>query len=213
MNIERMQDYIAGARSLVDASGKQANSIYKALSPEARRGLAVLATGGLIFLFFAMVLFLWGNSMQEEVQRLRAERDMVAARAAKSSGKSATRLGTSDDVEGMFLQGETPGLALAAFQSVVSEAASASGLSVKRMQPLDSGDAEAGAPYRLGVDADGSLEQLRIFLAKIESMLPVMFVTGLEIRPSSSEGTQDPFPSEALKISVRIDAYGWRSPQ
>lgn len=213
INVERMQDYIAGARSLVDASGKEAFSLYRSLSPEARKGLAVLATGGFLFLFVALMLFLWESSLQSEVQRLTAERDMVAARAAKSSGEFATRLGPGDDVTAMFLEGATPGLALASFQSVVSAAAAASGLSVKRMQPMETGDAEAGKPYRLGIDADGSLDQLRTFLASVESMLPVMFVTGLEIRPSSSEASQDPFPSEALGISIRLDAYGWRDAQ
>lgn len=211
MNIERMQEYIAGARGLVDDSSKQAVSLYKSLSAEGRKGVVVLGTGAFIFLFISLMLYLWLSSAQDEVRRLTAERDMVAARAERAQGRSGVLLGPSDNVQPMFLQGATPGLALASFQSVVSEAATASGLSVKRMQPMETGDAAAKSPYRLGLEAEGSLEQLRDFLTRIESMLPVMFVTGLEVRPSSPEASQDPFPSEALRISARIDAYGWRA--
>ena len=38
--------------------------------------------------------------------------------------------------------------------------------------------------------------------------LPVMIVSRLELQPAAAEGSTDPFPSEALRISVAIDAEG-----
>ena len=208
-----MQDYIAGARSLVDASAKRTFASARKLSPEARKGVAVVVAAVLSLVIVALVLALWHSSVRDEVQQLTAERDMVAARAAKATQSAATRLGSADKVTGMFLEGATPGLAVASFQGLVGDAAANSGLSVKRIQPLATGDEAAAGPYRLGIDAEGSLDQLRAFLVQVESSLPVMFVSGLEVRPGAADGAETPFPAEALKISVRIDAYGWRASQ
>ena len=130
------------------------------------------------------------------------------ARAAKAVREGAARLTAADQVEQMFLAGDTPGLAIANFQNIAGEAASASGLSVVRMTPVDVGDGGEGRPFRLSIDADGSLAQLEAFLVAIERSLPVMIVSRLELQPAAAEGTADPFPSEALRISVAVDAEG-----
>ena len=43
------------------------------------------------------------------------------------------------------------------------------------------------------------------------ALIGVMFVTGLEIQPAAGEGEADQYPSEALRATVRIEAYGWRA--
>jgi len=180
------------------------------LSAEARKGLAVLGVAALALLCAAYLLYAWHAAAAERLQQAEAEHEMVAARAAKAASEGATRLTEADNVAPMFLEGATPGLVFAKFQSIAGEAATAAGLAVKRMQPVDTGDADGGMPYRLNMDAEGSIEQLRDFLADVESGLPVMFVTGLEVQPSAAEGEDDQYPSEALRMTVRIEAYGWR---
>ena len=105
------------------------------------------------------------------------------ARAAPMTGNP--RLTEADKPERMFLPGTTAGTTLAAFQSIVNEAATRTGMSVLRTQPLPTDEAEGLSPYRLAVDATGSLEQLRAFLTALESSLPVIIVTGFEIQPRS----------------------------
>lgn len=180
------------------------------LSVEARKGLAVLGVAALALLCAAYLLYAWHAAAAERLQQAEAEHELVAARAAKAASEGATRLTEADNVAPMFLEGATPGLVFATFQSIADEAATAAGLAVKRMQPVDTGDAEGGMPYRLNMDAEGSIEQLRDFLADVESGLPVMFVTGLEVQPAAAEGENDQYPSEALRMTVRIEAYGWR---
>lgn len=180
-------------------------------STEARMGVAIL---GLAALLSAVLVYLVLSLHAVAADRLRqaqAEHDMVAARAAKAVRDGAARLTAADNVAPMFLDGATPGLAFARFQSIAGDAAQRAGLAVKRMQPVDTGDATAGAPYRLSVDAEGSIEQLRAFLADVESTLPVMFVTGLELQPQAATGEGDGYPSEGLRMTFRIEAYGWRS--
>jgi Tfp pilus assembly protein PilO len=183
----------------------------KGFSAEARKGMAVLAVAALAVIVMIYLFLAWHSAAAERLRQAEAEHDMVAARAAKAAGEGVTRLTEADKVDPMFLEGATPGLVFAKFQSIAGEAASAAGLAVKRMQPVDTGDGEGGMPYRLNMDAEGSIEQLRDFLVDVESGLPVMFVTGLEIQPSAGEGEADQYPSEALRMTVRIEAYGWRA--
>ena len=183
----------------------------KDLSPEARRGIAVLGVAALAFLALMYLLLTWHAAAAERLRQAEAENALVAARTAKAVRDGATRLTTADNVTPMFLEGATPGLAFAKFQSIAGDAATAAGLAVKRMQPVDTGDGEGATPYRLTVDVEGSIEQLRDFLSDVESRVPVMLVTGLEIQPTAGEGEADQYPSESLRTTVRIEAYGWRA--
>jgi hypothetical protein len=183
----------------------------KDLSPEARRGIAVLGVAALAFLALMYLLLTWHAAAAERLRQAADENALVAARTAKAVRDGATRLTAADNVTPMFLDGATPGLAFAKFQSIAGDAATAAGLAVKRMQPVDTGDGEGAMPYRLSVDVEGSIEQLRGFLSDVESRLPVMFVTGLEIQPAAGEGEGDQYPSESLRMTVRIEAYGWRA--
>jgi hypothetical protein len=183
----------------------------RGFSMEARKGMAVLAVAMLAVAVFAYLMLTWHSQETERLYQAQSEHDLVAARTAKAVRDGATRLTAAADVAPMFIDGATPGLAFAKFQSIAGEAATAAGLAVKRMQPVDTGDGAGSVPYRLSVDAEGSIGQLRDFLAKVESGLPVMFVTGLEIQPAAAEGEGGGYPSESLRATIRIEAYGWRS--
>ena len=183
----------------------------KGYSTEARKGMAVLGVAGLAVAGLVYVIASLHFVAADRLRQAESEHEMVAARAAKAEKDGVARLTEADNVAPMFLDGATPGLAFAKFQSIAGEAASAAGLEVKRMQPVDTGDAEATMPYRLNVDVEGSLEQMRDFLADVESGLPLMFVTGLEMQPSTAEGEGDQYPSEKMRMTVRIEAYGWRA--
>lgn len=185
-------------------------SRLRGLSPEARKGLLV-AIGGLALLLAAAVLpYVWHAGLQEGVALQKAELELVEARASRAGDRNP-RLTEADKPERMFLPGTTAGTTLAAFQSLVNEAATRTGISVLRIQPLPADEVQGLSPHRLAVDAAGSLEQLRAFLAALESGLPIVIVTGFEIEPRSSEGpAAQPYPSEDLAMSLRLEAYAWR---
>lgn len=180
-------------------------------SMEARRGMAVLAVAAFAVIVLAYLILAWQSQEAGRLRQAEQQHQLVVARTAKAARDGATRLTAANDVAPMFLDGATPGLAFARFQTAIGDAASAAGLEVKRLQPVDTGDGEAAMPYRLSLDAEGSIEQLRGFLADVESHLPVMFVTGLDIQPAAAEGEADQYPSEALRMTLRIEAYGWRA--
>jgi hypothetical protein len=183
------------------------------LSGEARKGILILAGAVLLAIGLAASLFAWQASLSDRIAQQQAERDLVAARAAKKAREGAGRLTSADSPERLFLAGETPGLTIASFQELVGAAAARSGLNVVRVQPFESGDddAKTETSYRLGIDAEGSLEQLQAFLVSVEAMLPLIFVTGLDIRPEAATDAAEPYPSEALRASIRVEAHGWRA--
>lgn len=181
----------------------------RGLSAPARKG-AVVTVGSLaVLLALAVLPYLWQAQIKEQVAAQKAELALVEARAGRAQDRNP-RLTEADRPERMFLPGTTSGTTLAAFQSLVGEAATRTGMSVLRTQPLPTDAVEGLSPYRLAVDATGSLEQLRAFLTMLESTLPIIIVSGFEIQPRSTEGpAAQPYPSEDLAVSLRLEAYAW----
>jgi len=183
----------------------------RSLSPRAMKGAAILLAGAILLLLLAVLPFLWHASMREQAVAQAAERDRVKARVLARADARGRMLTEGDQPQTMFLPGTTAGTTLAAFQTMVSDVAVASGISVLRMQPLPGGEGEGLSAYRLAVDAAGSMEQLQRFLAGIESSLPVVTVAGFGIVPRAAAGSErQPFASDDLAISLTLEAYAWR---
>jgi hypothetical protein len=211
-----MTQTIAAARRIVDRPRPDRGALKMSirsmkLSPLARKGGWIVLALALLFLLLAILPFVWHASLRQQAARQDAELDLVKARVLARQSARGPALTEKDQVQGMFLSGTTAGTTLAEFQTLVSEAAAASGISVLRMQPLPSDEMQGLSPYLLAVDATGSLEQLRAFLLEIETMLPVLIVSGFEIVPRSAEGSEaQPYPSEDLAITLKLEAYAWR---
>ena len=183
------------------------------LSPLARRGGLIVILGALGLSLLAALPYAWHASLSEQASAQRAELALLKEKVRARAEARGPALGADDPVETMFLPGTTPGTTLAAFQSLVGEAAAASGLSVLRLQPLPMDEVEGLSPYRLAVDAAGGLAEVQSFLVDVEAMLPIVIVTGFDIQPHSAEAPagQQPYPSEELAISLRLEAYAWRT--
>lgn len=212
-----MQENIAGARGLVDWARKAEQgargglAAARGLSPLARKG-AFIAGGAFAGLLVAAVLpYAWYAGSAADLEGARASYELLQARAERLASGAAPRITEADHPEDMFLPGTTDGTTIAAFQSLVTERAGQSGLSVLRMQPLPSEPVKGLSPVRLAVDASGSLEQLRAFLADLEAGLPVVIVSGFDIVPAGAQGAEaDPYPSENLAVTLRLEANVWR---
>lgn len=183
-----------------------------ALSPIALKGGLIVLAAALLLCVLAVLPYVWHGHLLGQAAVQTAELDLLKAKVQARASARGPVLTEADQLENMFLPGSTAGTTLAAFQSIVNEAAGASGISVLRMQPLPAEEAKGLSPYRLAVDATGSLEQVQSFLAGVESMLPMVIVTGLEIRPGSTDGAEvESYPSENLAVSLRLEAYSWRA--
>lgn len=192
---------------------KPAASMF-GLSPLARKGAVIVLASFAGLVLLALLPFLWLGGLREQAHAAKSEYELVKARAARLADAKQVRLTAADEPGRMFLPGETAGTTLAAFQSIVNATALGSGLSIVRVQPLPTEPAKGVTPYRLAVDATGSLEQLRAFLAEIESAIPLVFVTGFEIKPeTAADAAEQPYPSEKLSLTLRLEAYGYGGAQ
>lgn len=175
------------------------------------KGAAIVLGGVLLLLLGAVAPYVWHASLRQQVAAQTAELDLLRARVLARETARGPVLTEQDPLQDMFLPGTTAGTTLASFQTIVGEAAAASGIGILRMQPLPAGEVEGLSPYRLSVDASGSLTQLQLFLLAIESMLPVVIVSGFDVVPRASGGGEpQPYPSEDLAITLRLEAYAWR---
>ena len=113
------------------------------LSPRAMKGAAILLVSAILLLLLAVLPFVWHASLSEQAAAQLAERDRVKARVLAHADARGRMLTDGDQPQNMFLPGTTAGTTLAAFQTIVSDAAGASGISVLRMQPLPGGEVRA----------------------------------------------------------------------
>lgn len=179
------------------------------LSPLARKGGLFVLAGAAAVVLMALAPYLWIGSLEEQAAADQSQYDLISARVAHLADGHQVRLTEADQPARLFIPGETAGTTLAAFQSIVNAAAEKSGLSVTRMQPLPAEAMKGLSPYRLSVDATGSIERFRSFLTEIESGLPLIVVAGFEIKPQTAATPgEQAFPSEDLALSLRLEAYG-----
>jgi hypothetical protein len=209
-----MTQTIAAARRIVDRPWVRRGSMnlsVPALSPRAMKGAWIVLGAVLLLLLAAVLPYVWHVSLRQQAAAQSAELDHLKARVLARENARGPVLTEQDQLQDMFLPGTTAGTTLASFQTIVSEAAAASGIGVLRMQPLPTDEVEGLSPYRLSVDATGSLEQLQQFLLSVETMLPVVIVSGFDIVPRAAGGAEpQPYPSEDLAITLRLEAYAWR---
>lgn len=189
---------------------QSATALAGGLSSLARRGAAIITAALTALVVLAALPYALHARLQGDALAQRSELALVTARMDRASNRNPA-LTQADKPERMFLPTAAAGITLAAFQSLVNEAAARSGMTILRMQPLQTDDIPDASPFRIGVDASGSLEQLRSFLTDVESMLPIIIVNSFEIRPRAPTGAEaQPYPSEDLAVSLKLEAYAWR---
>ena len=189
------------------------SAALRSLSPTALKGAVIVLAAALALVALASLPFLWRASLQSSAEAQKAELDLVRAKVLAQVKMRGPRLTAADDVAQMFLPGATAGTALAAFQSLVSTAADESGMSVLRMQPLPTDEESGLSPFRLSVDLSGSLDQLTALLAGLESGLPLVTVAGLEVQPRGDANASQPYASEDIAVSLKLEAFSWRGAQ
>jgi hypothetical protein len=204
--VRRIVDRPWGGRSWINVSIPSLK-----LSARAMTGAWIVLAAVLLLLLFAVTPYVWHVSLRHQAAAQSAELDLLTARLLARQSARGPVLTEQDQLQEMFLPGTTAGTTLASFQTLVGEAAAASGIGVLRMQPLPTDEVAGLSPYRLSVDATGSLEHLQKFLLSVEAMLPVVIVSGFDIVPRAAGGDEpQPYPAEDLAITLRLEAYAWR---
>lgn len=182
------------------------------------------ALWGIVFLmlgFAALAAAAWGPFLYRAAlaPQLDDAGQMLALLEAKikaAGAKEKPPLVSAADAPRAFVEGRTAGLATAAVQRIAVDVATASGLTVEKVQPLPAEQKDAIATLRLQVDMSGSLDAFRAFLIGLEGGAPLLFVKEAHfaapaITPSQDgeNGASEGQPSDNLQASVTIEGYGW----
>jgi hypothetical protein len=180
------------------------------LSRQGSYGLLLL-TGALLFVaLLAWLPFYWQSAIQDEMDSARSNLRFIEARINASKGDRRSRLTAGDNVTPLFLNGGTPGLALADLQARVTTLAAASHMTIIRSQPLQTDRQSDLAVLRAELEASGSIDSLRDFLLALETGEPLIFVNQVQISaPPIDKAASDALPAENLTAILQIEAYAW----
>ena len=128
------------------------------------KGAWIVLAAVLLLLLAAVLPYVWHGSLRQQAAAQSAELDLLKARVLARESARGPVLTEQDQLQDMFLPGTTAGTTLASFQTSSARRPRQAASSVLRMQPLPTDEVEGLSPYRLAVDATGSLEQLQQFL-------------------------------------------------
>jgi hypothetical protein len=167
--------------------------------------LAVIAMAGL-----AVLPYVWQQWQQPVLAEQRLELRFLEAKLNKAHSGPKNQLSEADDVTPLFVSGTTTGLAMAEMQGIASQLATANGMTVERLQPLQTDQEDRLATLRMEAEVSGSLDNLRHYLAALESAVPLMFVNRMKIAaPENADAGGDALPSDQLTVTLQLESFGW----
>jgi hypothetical protein len=180
------------------------------LSRRGLYGLLLFATAAIVMLLVASLPYYWLSAIGGDMDQAQTELRFIEARINAAKGDSRPQLAAGDDIAPLFLTGGTSGLLLADLQTHITSLAVASHMTVIRSQPLQTDRQEDLAVLRVEVEASGNIENLRDFLAALETGEPLAFVNQVQIiTQPASQAAEGTLPSENLTAVLQIEAYGW----
>ena len=179
------------------------------MSAKASWGLALLIGAVLSLAGLAALPFALQASEQDGLAEKRLELRFMEARLKTAGDGPKNRLTEADDVVPVFVNGTTPGLAIAEMQVFASQLAQVSGLLVQRLQPLQADRDGNLAVLRIEADVTGSLESLSQYLLKLEAGQPFMFVNRVKIAAPETATDSVALPSDQLTVTLLLESFAW----
>jgi hypothetical protein len=171
---------------------------------------AVLLAGSVVAMtgIAALPYALRGEQLDTLAEK-RLELRFMEARLKTTQNGPKNRLTEADNIDPVFVNGQTPGLAVAEMQSFASKLAGESGMAVQRLQPLQADRNGNLAVLRIEAEVTGSIEGLRRYLLAIESGVPMVFVNRLRIAAPEAASDEGVLPSDQLTATLQLESFGW----
>ncbi len=183
----------------------------RAFSAEGLQGLAILGLVMLLLGAIAATPWLWVGPLEAQNAERALEVRLIESRIARAARQQPQQLTEADGIARMFLQGETNGLTLANFQALLNATAQANGLTIARIEPLQTDVQGPLSTYRMELAGQGSIESVRNFALALEAMVPVVFIREVQLAPDNAKAAEgDPFLSEKLMVGLKVEAFGWK---
>ena len=183
------------------------------LAPPVSRAVAVallIAVVGLIGFAGVAPLLAYSNRLSAELddkQVLIARLGAIAA-ARETYEQRFEAFGAAEIEATVYLPGGSQGIAAASLQELVGQVADEEGADLKSTQALPSEIEGETERTRIRVVLESTVVTLAGVLVALESHVPLVFVSNLDIQPrqgrESGEGSAEP------DLLVRFDLYGYR---
>ena len=179
------------------------------LAPDARErrtitlGGAVLAAAFLVVVVFLPAAARWRDreAMIDALQRQRAQLVALGAQRPALEAALQARLAQAEALPVRLIRGRTPALAASALQTLLQEYASASRVSVTRLDVASAPDSTAATPAIPAIIAAVSdIYGLADFLSRLEHGGRLLEVTELSVSPNPA------LRGELLQLSVAVRA-------
>jgi hypothetical protein len=173
-------------------------------------GLAILLLGLAGLSAAAAAPFLWRPALAVRLDDGQRLMQLIESKLAQAEANRKPLLVTAANAGEAYVTGETAGLATASLQRIMVDLANANDMRVEKVQPLPADAKDGLARLRLEIETTGSLESLRGYLMAIETGTPLLFVKEAHVTTSASPGgDSSQLPSEALTVSLQVEAYSW----
>lgn len=184
-----------------------------ALPPPVSRAAALaLLVAVVTLIVFAGVtpLVAYSNRLGTELDETRGLIARFAAiAAARETYEQQSQAFDAAKIEAtVYLPGASPGMAAASLQELVGQVADEQGADLKSTQALP-GESESGHERaRIRVVVQCTIATLAQVLVELESHVPLVFVSNLDIEPQ--QGRRDKDVAAEPDLLVRFDVYGYR---
>lgn len=179
------------------------------LSRQGIWGFVILGAALVVMAAIATLPYVWLAVSEPAYAETRTELRFLQGKLKNSKTVQQAGLTAADNIDPLFVAGDTPGLATAGLQSIVAQIAGENGMVVERTQPLQTDNTDGAGILRMEVEASGSIENLRGYLLALESNMPLIFVNQAKVSPSQSTDNIESLPSDRLTVSLQLEAYGW----
>ena len=182
------------------------------LSPLANRVIAVgllVAVVALIGLSVVAPLLAYSNRLSTDLEETRG----LTARLAAIGAARETYEQQFDEFDAaqleasLYLPGGSQGVAAASLQKLVGQVAEDEGADLKSTQALTSETEGEFERTRIRVVVESTVAALANVLVELESHVPLVYVSNLEIEPRQSRGGEDGAEPDLL---IRFDLFGYR---
>jgi hypothetical protein len=173
-------------------------------------GFALLVCGVLAMAGIAALPYAWAAAQEDALAEKRLELRFMEAKLKNAKSGPKQQLSMSDEIGTLFVSGSTPGLAIAQMQGVASQLATQSGMTVERLQPLQTDREGQLAVLRIEAEVTGSLEGLRGYLAALDTAVPFFFINRMKVEaPEATALEGGALPSDQLTVTLQLESFGW----
>lgn len=176
---------------------------FGSLTSAGWQGLALVTLGAVALAAVALAPIAYAVSVGTSLDEARAFLSLLESKAQAAGRNPKPALLDAQGADSLFVTGRTPGLAAAELQRLAGASAAEFGITIERMQALETQRQGGMMLLRMQLDATGTIASLRDYLHAIETGTPLVFIREAHIGAGQGDN------AESLQLRLEFEAFGW----